>query len=86
MRTYNSNPLQLEDVIVKFPDLKLYIMHGGWPYVDDIKVLMYAHPNVYVDIAVMNWILPQEEFYAYLKSLIRSGFDDRIMYGSDQIV
>ena len=34
----------------------------------------------------MNWILPQEEFYAYLKSLIRSGFGDRIMYGSDQMV
>jgi len=86
MRTYNANPLQLENVIVKYPDLKIYIMHGGWPYVEDIKALMYAHPNVYVDVAVVNWILPQEELDAYLKALIDAGFGDRIMYGSDQMV
>ncbi len=85
MRAYNANPLQLEDVLVEFPNLKLYIMHGGWPYVDDIKALMYAHPNVYIDIAVVNWILPQEEFEDYLKSLINAGFGDRILYGSDQM-
>ena len=86
MRTYNANPLQLEDVLVKYPNLKVYIMHGGWPYVEDIKALMYAHPNVYVDVAAINWILPQEEFNAYLKSLINAGFGDRIMFGSDQMV
>ena len=86
MRTYNANPLQLEDVLVKYPNLKIYIMHGGWPYVEDIKALMYAHPNVYVDVAVVNWILPQEEFNAYVKSLITAGFGDRIMFGTDQMV
>lgn len=86
MRTYNANPLQLENVLVKYPNLKIYIMHGGWPYVEDIKALMYAHPNVYVDVAVLNWILPQEEFNSYVKSLINSGFGNRIMFGSDQMV
>jgi predicted TIM-barrel fold metal-dependent hydrolase len=86
MRTYNANPLQLENVLVKYPNLKVYIMHGGWPYIEDIKTLMYAHPNVYVDIAVVNWILPQEELNFYLKSLINAGFGDRIMFGSDQMV
>ena len=85
MRTYNANPLQLEDVLVKYPKLKIYIMHGGWPYVEDIKALMYAHPNLYIDVAVVNWILPQEEFNSYLKSLINAGFGDRIMFGSDQM-
>lgn len=85
MRAYNANPLQLEDVLVKYPNVKLYIMHGGWPYVEDLKALMYAHPNVYIDLAVVNWILPQEEFNAYLKSLVSAGFGDRIMYGSDQM-
>lgn len=86
MRTYNANPLQLEDVLAKHSNLKIYIMHGGWPYVDDVKALMYAHRNLYVDIAVLNWILPKEELYNYLKSLIISGFGDRIMYGTDQMV
>ena len=86
MRTYNANPLQLENVLAAYPNLRLYIMHGGWPYVDDVKALMYAHPNLYVDIAVVNWILPQKEFNAYLKALINAGFGDRIMFGSDQMV
>lgn len=86
MRTYNSNPTQLEDVIVKYPDVKIYIMHGGWPYLEDLKALMYAHPQVYIDISVINWILPKEEFYSFLKSLITAGFGDRIMFGSDQMV
>ena len=86
MRTYNANPLQLEKALVAYPDLRLYIMHGGWPYVEDLKALMYAHPNVYLDIAVTNWILPQEEFNKYVKSLIDAGFGNRIMYGTDQMV
>lgn len=86
MRTYNANPSQLENVIVKYPDLKVYIMHGGWPYVEDIKALMYAHPSVYVDVATVNWILPQEELNSYLKSLIKAGFGNRIMFGTDQMV
>ncbi|MBN4084941.1 amidohydrolase family protein [Flavobacteriaceae bacterium AH-315-B10] len=86
MRTYNANPLQLENVLVKYPNIKVYIMHGAWPYVEDLKALMYAHPNVYIDVSVVNWILPQEEFNAYLKSLINAGFGDRIMFGSDQMI
>ncbi len=85
MRTYNANPLQLEDVLVQFLDLKLYIMHGGWPYVEDIKALMYAHPNVFVEIGAL-WVLPKEELYSYLKALINAGFGDRIMFGTDQMV
>jgi len=85
-RVKNASPLQLEEALVKFPKLKLYVMHGGWPYIEDMKALMYAHPNVYVDIAVINWILPQEEFNHYLKSLINAGFGDRILFGTDQMV
>lgn len=85
-RIKNANPLQLEDALVKFQNLKLYIMHGGWPYIDDLKALMYAHPNVYVDISVLNWILPQEELNNYLKSLINAGFGNRILFGTDQMV
>ena len=86
MRTYNANPQQLEDVLVQFPDLKLYIMHGGWPYVEDLKALMYAHPDVFVEIGGLGYVLPKEELYSYLKALINAGFGDRIMFGTDQMV
>lgn len=85
VRAYNADPLQLEDVLVRHPDVKVYVMHAGWPYLEDMKALMYAHPQVYVDIAVINWILPKAEFHAYLEQLVQAGFGDRIMFGSDQM-
>jgi predicted TIM-barrel fold metal-dependent hydrolase len=39
-----------------------------------------------VDIAVIDWLLPQQEFHAYLKRLIDAGFAKRIMFGSDNMV
>ena len=85
MRAYNANPLQMEDVLVNHPRMKAYIMHGGWPYLEDMKALMYAHPQVYIDIAVINWIIPEKEFHNFLKGLVDAGFGDRIMFGSDQM-
>lgn len=86
MRAFNASPSQIENLLVKYPKLKLYIMHGGWPFIEDLKSLLYMHPNVYVDIAVVNWILPEKEVINYIVALTDAGFDDRIMYGSDQMV
>lgn len=80
-----SNPLLLEDVLVEHPDLRLYVMHAGWPMLDEMIGLLYAHPQVYVDVAVINWALPQAEFYRYLRRLVEAGFGNRIMHGSDQM-
>jgi len=53
---------------------------------DRIIALMYAHPQVYVDVAVINWYLPTREFQTYLKRMVDAGFGKRIMFGSDQMV
>ncbi|WP_202266713.1 amidohydrolase family protein [Alteromonas sp. KC14] len=63
MRAFNASPKQIEKLLVAYPKLKLYIMHGGWPFIEDLKSLLYMHPNVYVDIAVVNWILPEKRSY-----------------------
>lgn len=86
MRVKNANPKQLEEVLVNHPKMKIYIMHGGWPYLEDMKAMMYAHPQLYIDIAAIDWILPKAEFHNFLKGLVDSGFGKRIMFGSDQMV
>ncbi|WP_295802054.1 amidohydrolase family protein [uncultured Microbulbifer sp.] len=85
-RMSNSNPLLLEDVLIKHPKLRLYVAHAGWPMLDEMIGLLYAHPQVYVDISVIDWVLPQKEFYHYLKRMVNAGFGKRIMYGSDQMI
>lgn len=81
-----SNPMLLEEVLIRHPKLRLYVMHAGWPMLDQMIALMWAHPQVYVDIAVLNWALPRKEFHSYLRRLVEAGFGERIMFGSDQMV
>lgn len=86
VRAENAHPMQIERVLVAHPKLKIYIMHAGWPYLEDMKALMYAHPQLYVDLGVISWGLPQAEFHSFLKGLVDAGFGKRIMYGTDQMV
>lgn len=86
MRAANARPLQLEAALVRHPRARVYVMHGGWPFVEEIKALMYAHPQLHVDLSVINWILPEAELHAYIKALVDAGFGDRMMFGSDQMV
>ena len=81
-----SNPMLLEEVLLRHPKLRLYVMHAGWPMIDQMIALLWAHPQVYVDVAVINWALPRKEFHAYLQRLVNAGFGERIMFGSDQMV
>lgn len=85
-RIEEGRPLLIEPVLLKHPKLKIQLMHMGFPFLEETKALMYVFPQVYVDVSAINWLVPKEEFYAYLKSLIIAGFDSRIMYGSDQMI
>jgi predicted TIM-barrel fold metal-dependent hydrolase len=81
-----TSPFQVEDVLTRHPKLRLYVMHYGSPLVDEMIAVMYAHPQVYVDIAGNDWQFPREHFYGQLKKLVDAGLGKRIMWGSDQMV
>jgi predicted TIM-barrel fold metal-dependent hydrolase len=81
-----SSPLLLEEVLVRHPKLRVYVMHAGWPMLDDVLGLLWAHPQVHVDVGVIDWALPRAEFHAYLRRLVEAGYAKRIMYGSDNMV
>lgn len=80
------DPLLLEEVLIKHPDLRIYICHAGWPMIDNLLALLWAHPQVYVDIGVIDFVLPPEEFHHYLRRIVEAGFGNRVMFGSDQMV
>lgn len=81
-----GNPLLLEDLLVRHPKMRVYVMHAGMPMTDEIIALMYSHPQVYVDISADNWGVPRAEFYHHLKRMVEAGYGKRIMFGSDQMV
>ena len=85
-RARAGSPLLLEDVLVRHPRLRVYVMHAGWPMLDEMMALLFAHPQVYVDVGVIDWAIPRPEFHRYLQRLVEAGFGLRIMFGSDQLV
>ncbi|MFA6083566.1 amidohydrolase family protein [Mucilaginibacter sp.] len=85
-RARMHSPLVLEEALIRHPKLRLYAMHAGWPMIDDMIAMLYTYPQLYVDLGVIDYIIPKKEFYAYLKRLVGAGFEKRIMYGSDQMI
>lgn len=47
------SPLSVEEVLVKHPKLRIYLAHAGYPMIDDLLAVLYAHPQVYVDTGVI---------------------------------
>ena len=81
-----GNPALLEEVLIRHPKLRVYLMHAGFPYVQETIAIMHMYPQVYAELGVLDWSRPREEFHEYLRVLIRSGFGKRLMFGSDQMV
>lgn len=78
--------LTLEEILVRHPRLRVYIMHAGYPMLDDLLTVMYAHPQVYVGVGVIVFTQPRPAFYRYLERIVESGFGRRVMFGSDHMV
>jgi uncharacterized protein len=88
MRLEYSNPLLMQDVLIKFPELRLSIHHAGLPiYPEETFGLMFMFPNVYVDISCLAWYCDytRESLKDFLIKAFRYGFGDRIMFGSDEM-
>ena len=80
------SPLLLEEALLRHPRLRVYAMHAGWPMLDDMLATLYTHPQLYVDLGGICYMLPKKEFYFYLERLVNAGFGKRIMFGSDNMV
>jgi len=85
-RASMGNPLLLEDLLARHPKLKVWVMHAGYPMIDNMLALMGANAYVYVDVAGLIWSYPLDEVNNYIKRMVQAGFEKRIMYGTDLMV
>lgn len=87
-RIPKGDPYTIEEVLNKYPKLKICMMHAGTSYYEHTLELMRTYPSVYVDLGVILWWdKPEMDFAeAFLRKAKRYGFINRIMFGSDQMV
>jgi len=76
----------IEEVLARHPKLRVYLMHAGYPMIDDLLAVLYTHPQVYVDVGVIVYTQPRPAFYRYLQAIVEAGFAKRVMFGSDNMV
>jgi predicted TIM-barrel fold metal-dependent hydrolase len=79
-----GNPLLLEELLARHPKLRVQVMHAGYPMIDNMLTLLQANSHVYVDVAGLIWSYPLKEVNRYIQRLVEAGFEDRVMFGTDQ--
>ncbi len=73
-----GNPLDLDDVLVDFPELRVIIAHGGRPlWMDEAYFVLRRFPNAYLDISSV----PPKALLEYFPWLEKVA--DKTMFGSD---
>lgn len=83
-----GDPFLIEDALVKFPKLRVSMMHAGgedWP--EHAIRLMDYYPHLYADLGVMLWVNHNTKRYIkeFLRNIKEAGYLDRVMFGSDQM-
>lgn len=76
-----ANPIQLEDIALRHPDLKIVIAHLGHPWVEETIVMIRKQPNMYADISGLfgrKW-----QAYNTLRLAYEYGVTNKLMFGTD---
>jgi uncharacterized protein len=74
-------PLQLEDIAMDFPDLKMIIAHLGHPWEEDTVVLVRKCPNVYTDISAVHY--RPWRYWQAMVTAMEYGITHKILLASD---
>jgi predicted TIM-barrel fold metal-dependent hydrolase len=85
-RGSKGDPLLLEELLARHPKLRVQVMHAGYPMIDNMLTLLQANSHVHVDVAGLIWSYPLKEVNRYIERLVDAGFEDRVMFGTDQLV
>lgn len=83
----SSEGMQVDDISAaanNFPDLNFQIVHAGFMFVDETKMLIGNHPNVYVtmEASMLFCILDPEEQARLFTEFLRYGGAEKIIYAS----
>lgn len=80
-----GNPLLLEEALLRYPGVRVAVVHSGWPRADEMVMTLHQYPQVYAEIGLLQYtdFFPRAEYHAFVERLVRAGFADRILFGSD---
>ena len=87
-RLHLGDPYLIEDVLVRYPKLRIYIMHSGEQWHEHALRLMDCYKQLYSDLGALLYVEPLTQRYAreFLRNAKQAGCLDRVMFGSDNLI
>ena len=76
-----ANPIQLEDVALAYPEVRMVIAHLGHPWELETIVLIRKQPNIYADLSAL-WYRPWQ-LYNSLRLAYEYGVTHKLFFGTD---
>ncbi len=76
-----AHPLLMDEVAIRYPDLKIIMAHMGHPWTVDTAVVIRKHPNVYADISGLFY-----RAFGYYEAMIKAtewNVLDKLLFASD---
>ena len=79
IRLKYGQPMLVDDVAVRFPNIRIVLAHPGWPWTDESLSMALHKPNVFIDLSGWSprYFPPQIMRYA------NSQLGDKFLFGSD---
>jgi uncharacterized protein len=74
-----GRPIYLDEVALTFPELKLIGTHNGDPWVEEMMILAWKHPNVYIESSAR----PARYWTEPLRRFAGGYGQDKMLWGTD---
>jgi len=79
-----GHPRHIETVAIDFPELKIIMSHGGYPWVLEAVLLAWKYPNVYLELAAHRpkYFATPGTGWEPLLRFGQSTIQDKVLFGS----
>lgn len=74
-------PRYLDDVAIRFPDVKIIMAHLSHPYEGECVAVIRKHPNVFADCSALHY--RPFQLYHSLMLVQEYGVWDKVLFGTD---
>lgn len=80
-----GRPITIDEIAQDFPELKIVINHGGWPWVNESVAVAWRNPNVYIEFGAVapKYIGKRGTGWETLLTYGNSLLQDRILFATD---
>tara|TARA_B100001013_G_C24592431_1_gene435346 strand:- start:70 stop:951 length:882 start_codon:yes stop_codon:yes gene_type:complete len=79
----DQHPLLLDEISVKFPDLKIVVVHAGENYYEEVVMMMLKNRNMYAGTGWWGYIQPLETNIRFLKYAKHFKVLNKVFWGTD---